>query len=414
VSLVDLRPTLLETVDLRDPRRSSGRSIRAALSAGEIAARACFSATDDPLLQFDWSPQRSLTTESWKYIRSPEPELYDLASDPRETNNVASARAEQVQALENQLASLEQEMTIRQGAAVELSPQEKRTLVSLGYLGGHGPVPQPGTSGTQLPDVKRMLPLYNQVETANRLRIAGDAPAAEMSLRALIVEAPDYLPAQLKLALVLAQQQKFVESRAVLEGVLERDPASSEAYFQRGALGAAQLRFAEAIDDYHKSLEREPRNRAVVLFSLGQALVQLGRLRDAEETFRQLLADDPLYIDARLAWANMLAVEESRAADAEEHYREVLRYNSSSAEAHGNLAILLAGQNRLPEAEAHFARAVELSPKSAELRCQYGTLLLVEGRRDEGIGALEEALRLDPQHAQARARLETARKRRAP
>ena len=59
VSLVDLRPTLLQTVGLRDPGRSSGRSLYAALSDGDIAAGDCYSATDDPLLEHGWSPAQS-------------------------------------------------------------------------------------------------------------------------------------------------------------------------------------------------------------------------------------------------------------------------------------------------------------------------------------------------------------------
>ncbi|HEY2252377.1 MAG TPA: sulfatase-like hydrolase/transferase [Planctomycetaceae bacterium] len=414
VSLVDLRPTLLESVGLREPVDTRGRSLSATLTGGDVPARACYSATDDPLLLFDWSPLRCLATAGWKYIRSPEVELYDLVSDPQETNNLAAALPEQVHELENELAALERTMVTRQGAAVLLSPTERRALASLGYLGAeHGPPQQPAASAAALPDVKRMLPLHNKVDAAKRLQIGGDAAKAETLLRELIREAPDYLPAQVKLAAVLAQQQKFVDGREVLEGILQRDPDNSGAYFQLGVLCAAQHRFAEAVDDFRKSLATGPKNAVVVLFGLGHALAELGQFHEAEEAYRQLFEHDPLHVDAHLALANMLANQADRAADAEEHYREVLKYTPSSTQAHGNLAILLAGQSRLAEAGAHFARALELSPNSAELRYQYGTLLLLEGRLDEAIRELEEALRLDPRHPRARTRLQSARDARA-
>ena len=408
VSLVDLRPTLLETVGLRDSHKSSGRSLRGALSGAQIASTNGYSATDFPLLEHSWSSQRSLTTAAWKYIRSPEVELYDISSDPQEVRNLAAAHPDQVQALEDQLTSLEQTMVTRQGTAVDLSPRERRALASLGYLGEQNGKQKPAAPGEQLPDVKRMLPLYNKVEAAKKLLIDGDAPAAETRLRELSREAPDYLPARQYLAEALTNQKKFDESREVSKSVLERVPDDSEAHFQLGSVCWEQHQFAEAAKEFRKSLETRP-NAYGALFSLAQALVQLGQIGEAEDAFRQVLELDPLYTKAHVALANILAAQEGRAPEAEEHYVEALKYIPSSTEAHGNLAILLAGQKRLAEAGAHFARAVELSPKNAELKFNYGTVLLLQGRRDEAIRTLEEALRLNPQLPNARMRLEQAR-----
>jgi arylsulfatase A-like enzyme/Tfp pilus assembly protein PilF len=407
VSLVDLRPTLLETAGLREPARSSGRSLRGALAGGEIASESSYSATDFPLLEHGWSPQRSLTTETWKYIRSPEVELYDLACDPEETNNLAPELPERVQALEDQLAALEKAMSTRQGAAVELSPHEQRALASLGYLGGHASVKQPAAPAEQLPDVKQMLPTYNEVQAAKRLLSEGNAPAAEIQLREITRQAPDYLPARVSLAEALTKQKKLDESREVSEAVLARDPENGEAHFQLGFVYWEQQQLADAIEEFRKSLAAKP-DALGALLNMAEVLVQLGRNEEAEESYRRLLEQDPLFVKAHVGLGKLLAAQK-RGAEAEQHYREALRFTPTSSEAHDNLAILLAGQNRLAEAEAHFARAVELSPKSASLRFNYGTLLMQQGRRDQAIQAFEEALRLDAQYPRARMRLEQAR-----
>jgi tetratricopeptide (TPR) repeat protein len=412
VSLVDLWPTLRECAGLRDPGLrdggpTRGRSLCAALSGREITAADCYSATDFPLFEFGWSPLQCLTTERWKYVRSTEVELYDLASDPQELTNLATAQAEQVQTLEDELAALEQTMAPRQGVAVELSPQEQRALASLGYLAGQGPVHQPNGSEKRLPDVKRMLPLYNKAEAANRVQVEGDAPAREQQLRELIREAPDYLQAQVYLAAALTVQQRFMESREVSEAVLKRDPDSSEAHFQLGAAFAAEQQFAEAVDEFSKSLASKP-NAVGVLFYLGQALEQLGRIQEAERSYRMLIEQDPYFRNAHVALGMLLAAQR-REAEAEELYREALRHTPTSSEAHDNLGSLLAGQNRLAEAGPHFRRAVELSPKNAGLHFNYGTFLLQVGRADEAVRAFEEALRLNPQHSHAKTRLQQAR-----
>jgi arylsulfatase A-like enzyme/Tfp pilus assembly protein PilF len=407
VSLIDLRPTLLETVGLREPNRASGRSLRAALVGRPIDSENCYSATDFPLLEHGWSPQRSVTSENWKYIRSPEVELYDLASDPQETNNLASALPERAQELEDLLAALEQTMTTRQGAAVELSPQEQRALASLGYLGGNSSMRPPAASREDLPDVKQMLPMYNKVEAAKRLLTDGNAPAAETLLRELIGDVPDYLPARVSLAEVLNGQKKLAESRKVLEGVLAQDPENAEAHFQLGRVCWQEEQPAEAVEEFRKSLAIKP-DAYGALLNMAEVLVQLGRTEEAEKTYRQLLEHDPLFVKGHVGLGKLLAAQQ-RPAEAEQHYREALRFTPTSPEAHDSLAILLAGQNRLAEAAAHFARAVELSPNSASVRFNYGTLLMQQGRREEAIDAFEEALRLDPQYPRAKMRLQQAR-----
>jgi arylsulfatase A-like enzyme/Tfp pilus assembly protein PilF len=406
VSLTDLRPTLLETAGLREPRRASGRSLRAALVGRPIDSENCYSATDFPLLEHGWSPQRSLISENWKFIRSPEVELYDLTSDPQERDNLASTLPERAQELEDQLAALERTMTTRQGAAVELSPHEQRALASLGYLGGTSSKHPPAASREDLPDVKQMLPFYNKVEAAKSLLSDGNAPAAETSLRELIGDAPDYLPARAALAEALNGQKKLAESREVLEGVLAQDPESADAHFQLGWVCWQEEQRAEAVEEFRKALAIKPDAYAALL-NMAEVLVQLGRTEEAEKTYRQLLEHDPLFVKGHLGLGKVLAAQK-RPAEAEQHYREALRFTPTSPEAHDNLAILLAGQNRLAEAEAHFARAVELAPKSASVRSDYGMLLMQLGRRDEAIEAFAEALRLDPQYSRAKMRLQQA------
>ena len=46
-----------------------------------------------PKMNMNWAELRSIRTNRWKYIRAPKPELYDLTSDPHETNNVIRQHA---------------------------------------------------------------------------------------------------------------------------------------------------------------------------------------------------------------------------------------------------------------------------------------------------------------------------------
>jgi arylsulfatase A-like enzyme/Tfp pilus assembly protein PilF len=407
VSLVDLRPTLLEAVGLPDRGATSGRSLCAALAAKEIEPGNCYSATDDPLLEHGCSPLRSLATANWKFIRTPEVELYELSSDPQETRNLAADRPEQVRKMDEELKLLEGTMTATAAAAVELSSKERQALASLGYLGGKAAPSQPAPEGKELPDVKRLLPIYKKLQAAHRLLVGGDATGAEERLRELSREAPDYLPAQRYLAVALKKQNRLGESREIIEQVLERDPDDSEAHFERGAGFWEQKRFAEAAEEFRESLAINPHAEGS-LFALAQALVQLGQFDEAERSYREALEQDPVHVEAHVSLGNLLK-SQKRVAEAEEHYREALKYTPGLVEAHDNLAILLSEQERWAEAGEHFRRAVELAPQNPQLQYNFGTFLLLTGHFDEAVRALEESVRLDPQHPQAGKRLERAR-----
>jgi Tfp pilus assembly protein PilF len=87
---------------------------------------------------------------------------------------------------------------------------------------------------------------------------------------------------------------------------------------------------------------------------------------------------------------------------------EAVRLDPSSADAHFNLANLLASAGRRDEAIARYFEAVKLRPSDAAARSNLGALLALQGRYDEAIAQLEEAVRIDPR-AETRANLERAR-----
>jgi arylsulfatase A-like enzyme/Tfp pilus assembly protein PilF len=408
VSLVDLRPTLLATLGLRDAARVTGRSLQAAFTGGNVEPGQCYAGTDNPLLERGWHPLRSLTTERWKYIRTPDVELYDLSADAQEKRNLAAEQPAQVQALEHELSALEKEMIRREGVAVTLTPQEQRALASLGYLSGQvaGETPASGEVES-LPDVKRMLPLDNALGDARRLLHHGDAAGSEKALRKLIADAPRFLPARQTLIEVLSVQQKFDEAQAAAAEVLKDHPDDSETHFQLGIIHSRHGKFEEGIAEFRKSLVEKP-NSVGTLVNLGRSLAAVGQADEAERSFREAIEEDSLYVTAHVQLGMLLAAQK-RLDEAEQCYREALRYSPDLIEAHANLAILLVRIQKLDEAGNHFARAAALAPENAETRFNFGTFLLGQGRIEDAIRELEAALKANPQHARAKARLEQAR-----
>jgi arylsulfatase A-like enzyme len=143
VSIVDLLPTMLDLLGVPVPPDALGESFAATVQRGEAPA------PRDVLFEVDFEPlfadneekvshKRAILREGWKLIRdetSGAVELYDLASDPAESRNVAEQRLELRDRLAGDLAEWSQSAAEGQlpAGVVELTARQIERLRSLGY-----------------------------------------------------------------------------------------------------------------------------------------------------------------------------------------------------------------------------------------------------------------------------------------
>lgn len=90
VSLVDLMPTVLDCLSIKQNISMSGRSLKPALTGETLRSIPCYCESDAPF-EHHWAPLRGVITDRYKYIQTTRDELYDLVDDPGETNNLAQA-----------------------------------------------------------------------------------------------------------------------------------------------------------------------------------------------------------------------------------------------------------------------------------------------------------------------------------
>src|SRR5262245_57308919 len=88
VTLADLAPTMLELGGLPVPGGLDGISLVPSLKGRETPRRALYFESLAGSLSFAWSPIEGVRRGKWKLIRSSDPELFDLESDPGETSNL--------------------------------------------------------------------------------------------------------------------------------------------------------------------------------------------------------------------------------------------------------------------------------------------------------------------------------------
>ena len=94
-----------------------------------------------------------------------------------------------------------------------------------------------------------------------------------------------------------------------------------------------------------------------------------------------------------------------RLADAENLYRRLLADHSDSAAGHLELGISLMLQQRLDEAEAAMRRGLSLEPGDARGPYHLGEVLTAQGRLDEALASYRSALAIAPGLAEARANI---------
>ena len=92
---------------------------------------------------------------------------------------------------------------------------------------------------------------------------------------------------------------------------------------------------------------------------------------------------------------------QGRPLEAEEAYRQAIRFDAKYEEAYFNLGVLLR-KNRSPEAQALFRKALELDPNYAVAHRELGWALIKPGTHDEQAeGHLRKAIELEPRDAWA-------------
>ncbi len=98
VSVADLTPTILEFAGAPPFAAVDGLSL-AGIARGTVAApaeRGVFAEAHAPSIAHGWSGLRALVRSREKFIEAPRPQLFDLASDPGETKDLATDRPQAV------------------------------------------------------------------------------------------------------------------------------------------------------------------------------------------------------------------------------------------------------------------------------------------------------------------------------
>lgn len=154
----------------------------------------------------------------------------------------------------------------------------------------------------------------------------------------------------------------------------------------------ANGRPAAALVDFDSVLGVEPRNPFALARSAA-ALIELGRVREAEERLAVAASAAPRQAEIRGALAALLS-RERRFAEAAAQWSELVRLRPRDADTWQALGSALGFSGRPNEAVKALERAAELRPDSAEAHVRVAFAAVAAGDRARAAAALERAAAL--------------------
>jgi arylsulfatase A-like enzyme/tetratricopeptide (TPR) repeat protein len=395
---VDLLPTILGAVSLEVPAGLPGRSLLAATSGFSGTPRdnegvASYFEAMSASLNRGWAPLNGVLAGREKYISLPLPELYDLATDPREAANVVNRDLEHRRVLEARLAGWNASPA---GARTQEDAETAARLRALGYVSS-GSASAKGRY-TENDDPKRLIDVDAAIHRGIQLFEAGRRVEALGVYQQIVGQRPDLAVAVSHLAFIYWSEGDVRSAIGTLKHALAGGVTQSGIPTQLGVYLAETGSPKDALP-----LLQAASGGADVdaLNALGITYGHLGDAKRALDTFQGILRLDPQNV---MAYQNIASVDVQRGdlRGARDALERALAIDPKSARAYTGLGAVQLKEGRREEALQSWRRAVELDPSDYDALFDLASELVDAGRLAEARPFLERFIRSAPAAQYAR------------
>ncbi|MCP3978045.1 MAG: sulfatase-like hydrolase/transferase [bacterium] len=379
---IDIVPTLLDLLGLDGFDGLAGRTLFSSAWEGDGPGTYFEALTAN--INRGWAPLYGRIDGGSKAIRLPEPELYDLATDPVEARN----RVEIDRATYDALIVGIAEEAYETGDREVVDEEVLERLRSLGYVASASP--SEASEHDASADPKNLIHHDRALQGALTAYASGRPDEAIRTLRELLAEQPRMAVAYGHLSFMYSDLGRTDEAVELLERaratgvdtedlrrklalsllrlgradeaaeVLRPDSASENPETQSalGRVAAARGRTREALERFDRALELDSSFPAG-LIDRGTLLLAEGEVEQAIGYLQRGLEADPGHAEG---W-NALGVARSQRGDATqaiEAWRKAVEVDPRLPDALFNLSMGLAGTGRRAEAELYLERYATL------------------------------------------------------
>jgi len=355
-SLVDLAPTLLDTLGLTPPPTMQGRSLLPLIGNPDPGNRPSFATGDHSERSFGWSALVSLRTGNQLYVRAPKPELYDMASDPGAKSNLYSTNRPAAVRLAITVDNFVKSVSAGAPQALQdgLDEKSRQQLSALGYTAS----------------AKASLP--SGIDPKDRIDVANDMHDASLAI----------------------EEGKEATVIPLLLHVVAKDPQIQAAQYYLGIAYSRKGNFAKAIPPLRKAVELRP-DALMAQYELAICLYETGDLKTAAAHFEILVENRPDWSDARYSLASIYA-RTGRPEEAAKNLLTVLQGEPEHYRANLLLGRMLFLNGTFAEALPYLEKAVAVQADSSEAHSFLADEYEKLGRAADADRERAEATRLKP------------------
>jgi arylsulfatase A-like enzyme/cytochrome c-type biogenesis protein CcmH/NrfG len=357
VSLVDLMPTLLDMLGIATPAGVQGHSFRALLDRKAVEnSSPLYAESFLPRLHFNWSELRAIEEQNYRFIDGPKPELYDLATDPNEQNNLIADKKAVASELKARLRSIISQYSAGTELAEKtgMDPALAERLKALGYTAFSGGG-DPSASNYTLPDPKDRIQVYEKFAEAMSDSQHGHYDDAIQKLTPLLELEPSSVPIRYLLGSTYYRTRQFANAIGEFERVLKLSPDYSLANYYLALSYGNNGDYATAVRYFERTLELDETNFSAA-FNLGSAYLKLGRVDDALSAFQRSVTIYPEYAEGYRALGEVLLYR--REVDpALTALRRAAELAPSDPKIHASLARALEAKGLTDEAQREMEKA---------------------------------------------------------
>jgi len=405
---VDIAPTVLDAIGAPADATMAGSSLRELIRSGKGPDRPSYFESMTYNLVRGWAPLRGVLVAKDKYIDLPVPELYDLGTDAKELQNLATSKADRTGVL---FATLKTFNLAPPNRPMRESADAAANLRSLGYISGSAPARD---RYTEADDPKNLASLDRDMHSATEFSQSGRPQEAIALLKKVIGLRPDTADAYMSLSYLYWQLGQVGDAINTLESGIKAGAPDRDIRIRLGIYLSESHTNAQAAITV---LEGLPDSDVEALNGLGIAYLEAKRYADAKRTFMKLLALDPTN---GLAFQNLSAIalhayedggkrNTALLSESEDYLRKALTADPTLAGAYTAFGVTMSYMNRKTDAIDAWKRAVELDPADTDTLYNLWLELAKAGRRDDAIRYGQQFLANTPPNAQPQERAEIAR-----
>jgi len=392
VATIDVLPTVMGLLGFGVDPALLGRDLRPLMAARRAPSDPLYGESLFGRLNCHWASLRSWVKDDWKLIVGSQPELYNLAQDPQENNDLARAEPERVTRMTEELQRALQRIAPGGDRAQPnpATPEQEERLRSLGYTagsGGGGPLDDPG-----LPDPRTHVELYDRLQAAAAAQGPGLARAFD-DVQEITRLDPDNPFAFGTLASMAYRYGSLVEAGQAFKRTLELDPDRPGIRQNYGKLLRELGRYGESERELRIALAQTTEDDSRTRVNLAETLVALKKTAEAETMLSGVLTREPKNPEALGARGRLLLAEgqvpEALAA-------LELATATSDPEPFIELAAAYLRANRVGKASEAASEALRRSSGHPWALAVLGHALILDGQRPQGLEYLQRAVAIRP------------------